>query len=49
MTSTDRRRPAPWWPAGLAWALFALGLVELATFPWLDRLIREAGRADLAP
>jgi hypothetical protein len=33
----------------LAWTLFALLLLEFATFPWLDRLIRQAGRADLAP
>jgi hypothetical protein len=33
----------------LAWMLFALVLLEFATFPWLDRLIRQAGRADLAP
>jgi hypothetical protein len=38
-----------WWPAGLAWALVALVLLEFGTFPWFDRLIREAGRADLAP
>jgi hypothetical protein len=59
-TDRGRRRPVPvtdmarrvsprWWPAGLAWALFALVLLEFATFPWLDRLIRQAGRADLAP
>jgi hypothetical protein len=33
--------------AGLAWALFVLFLLVLA-FPWLDRLIRQAGRPDLA-
>jgi hypothetical protein len=49
VTSMARRVSPRWWPAGLAWALFALVLVEFATFPWLDRLIREAGRADLAP
>ena len=49
MTSTARRISSPWWPAGLAWALFALFLLMLATFPWLDRLIRQAGRPDLAP
>jgi hypothetical protein len=32
------------WPAGLAWALFVLVVVELAGFPWLDRLLRDAGR-----
>jgi hypothetical protein len=36
------------WPAGLAWALFVLVLVELAALPWLDRLLRDAGRPDLA-
>ena len=49
MTSTARRISSPWWPAGLAWALFALFLLVLATYPWLDRLIRQAGRPDLAP
>jgi hypothetical protein len=49
VTSTARRVSPRWWPAGLAWALFALVLLEFATFPWQDRLIRQAGRADLAP
>jgi hypothetical protein len=39
-----RSRP---WPAVLAWALLALELLVLATFPWLDHLIRQAGRPDL--
>jgi hypothetical protein len=38
-----RRRPRSW-PSGLAWALFALFLLVLASFPWLDGLIRQAGR-----
>jgi hypothetical protein len=47
VTSTPRRvSPRPW-PAGLAWALLALFLLVLATFPWLDHLIRQAGRPDL--
>ena len=29
--------------------LVALVLLEFATFPWLYRLIRQAGQADLAP
>jgi hypothetical protein len=39
-------RPRPW-PAVLAWALLALELLLIATFPWLDHLIRQAGRPDL--
>jgi hypothetical protein len=35
-------------PAVLAWALFALVLVVFATYPWFDRLARDAGRPDLA-
>ena len=32
----------------LAWALYALVLLLFATYPWLDRLVRDAGRPDLA-
>jgi hypothetical protein len=39
-----RRR---WWPAGLAWAAWLLAVLALAAFPWLDRLLRHAGRPDL--
>jgi len=39
-------RPRPW-PAVLAWALLALAVLLFATFPWLDHLIRQAGRPDL--
>jgi hypothetical protein len=45
-----RAGPASWprpWPAVLAWALLALELLLIATFPWLDHLIRQAGRPDL--
>jgi hypothetical protein len=31
----------------LAWALLALAVLLFATFPWLDHLIRQAGRPDL--
>ena len=48
VSSTLGRRWPRWWPAGLAWALFALFLLVLASFPWLDRLIRQAGRPDLS-
>jgi hypothetical protein len=32
------------WPAGLAWALWLLTMLALAAVPWLDRLLRQAGR-----
>jgi hypothetical protein len=48
VTSTARRPSPRSWPARLAWALWALALVILAGFPWLDRLLRDAGRPDLA-
>ncbi len=34
-------------PGALAWALWALAMLGLVTSPWLDHLIRQAGRADL--
>jgi hypothetical protein len=36
------------WAAGLAWGLWALAMLGLAVVPWLDELLRQAGRADLA-
>jgi hypothetical protein len=36
------------WTAGLAWALWLASLLCLAAVPWLDQLLRQAGRADLA-
>jgi hypothetical protein len=36
------------WPAVLAWGLLGVELALLASFPWLDRLIRAAGRPDLS-
>jgi hypothetical protein len=36
-----------WWPGALAWALWALGMLGLAAVPWMDRLLRQVGRADL--
>jgi hypothetical protein len=35
------------WPPALAWALWALVMLGLATLPWLDHLLRRAGRPDL--
>jgi hypothetical protein len=31
----------------LAWALWALAMLGIGAIPWLDRLLREAGRPDL--
>jgi hypothetical protein len=36
------------WPAVLAWVLWGLVMLGLAVVPWLDSLLRQAGRADLA-
>jgi hypothetical protein len=35
------------WAAGLAWMLWALAMLGLAVVPWLDSLLRQAGRPDL--
>ncbi|HEX6674678.1 MAG TPA: hypothetical protein VF486_06610 [Actinomycetes bacterium] len=51
MAVTAGRRPAwpPWWPAGLAWALWALAIPGgFAVVVRLDHLLRQAGRPDLA-
>jgi MFS family permease len=37
-----------WWPAGLAWGLWALTLLGLGATLWLDALLRRAGYAELA-
>jgi hypothetical protein len=34
---------------GLAWALWALAMLGLVAIWWLDHLLRQAGRPDLAP
>ena len=43
---TRRARPR-WWPAGPAWALWALAMLSLPAAAWLDQLLRQAGRPDL--
>jgi hypothetical protein len=51
MAVTAAGRPAwpPWWPAGLAWALWALAIPGgFAVVVRLDHLLRQAGRPDLA-
>ena len=47
MTSTARHGRPRRWTAGLAWALWLASLLCLAAVPWLDELLRRAGRADL--
>jgi hypothetical protein len=47
MTAARGPAPGPWWPAVVAWALWVLGMLGLAVVPWLDRLLRQAGRPDL--
>jgi hypothetical protein len=37
-----------WWPAGLAWGLWALALVGLGATLWLDALLRRDGYPQLA-
>jgi hypothetical protein len=36
-----------WRPAGLAWALWAVGMLSVPVSAWLDHLLRQAGRPDL--
>jgi hypothetical protein len=48
MTSAAGRGRPRRWAAGLAWALWALAMLGLAVVPWMDELLRQAGRADLA-
>jgi hypothetical protein len=35
------------WPGWLAWGLWALAVLGLASVPWFDRLTRQAGRPEL--
>ena len=48
VTRTGRRSRRRWWPAGLAWALWASTLLGLALTVWLDRLLLEDGYPELA-
>jgi len=47
MTSTAGPGRPRRWTAWLAWALWLASLLCLAAVPWLDELLRQAGRADL--
>jgi hypothetical protein len=42
-----RRARLRWWPAGPAWALWALAMLGIFVAAWLDQLLRQAGRPDL--
>jgi hypothetical protein len=46
--SQTPRRPWRWRPGVLAWALWGLAILALVTAAWLDHLLRQAGRLDLA-
>jgi hypothetical protein len=48
LTQAARVARPRWWPAGLAWALWALAMLGIAAMTWLDRLLRQGGRGDLA-
>jgi hypothetical protein len=39
--------PRQRWPGRLAWVLWALAVLGLASVPWFDRLTRQAGRSEL--
>jgi hypothetical protein len=47
MTTGVRPAWPRWWPGGLAWALWTLAILGLATVPWSDHLLRQAGRPEL--
>ena len=48
VTAGGRRAWPPWWPAGLAWTLWALAIpAGFAVVVRLDQLLRQAGRPDL--
>jgi hypothetical protein len=47
LTQAGRGARLRWWPAGLSWTVWALTVLAVAGTLWLDRLLRQAGRADL--
>jgi hypothetical protein len=47
VTVDGRPTPTRRWSAGLAWALWAVAMLGMATLLWFDHLLRQAGRADL--
>jgi hypothetical protein len=49
LTAAARPAQSSRWVGLVAWTLWALTLGCLAVLPWLDRLLREADRPELAP
>jgi hypothetical protein len=47
LTQAARVARPRWWPAGLAWGLWALAMLGIGAVLWFDHLMRQAGRADL--
>lgn len=47
VTTTARVTRARLWPAGLAWALWALAMLGLAVLVWLDQLLRQTAQPEL--
>ena len=47
LTQAARVARARWWPAGLAWGLWALATLGIGAVLWFDHLMRRAGRPDL--
>jgi hypothetical protein len=47
LTQAARVARPRWWPAGLAWALWALTLAGLGGVLWLDHLLRRAGSPEV--
>jgi hypothetical protein len=49
MTASARPARVRRWPTVMAWMLWALAMGGLPVVGWLDQLLRQAGRPDLAP
>jgi MFS family permease len=47
LTGAARVARPRWWPAALAWGLWALAILGIGAVLWFDHLMRQAGRADL--
>jgi hypothetical protein len=50
MAMTPGSRPGwlRWWPAGLAWAVWAVAMLGLAAVLWFDHLMRQTGSPETA-